>query len=37
MIDLISRLELKLKKLKSFGSNGASVITSVNNGVPARL
>ena len=37
MIDLISRLGLKVKKLKSFGSNGASVITNVNNGAPARL
>ena len=36
LINLVSRLGLKLKNLKAF-SDGASVMTGVNNGVAARL
>ena len=34
LINLVSRLGLKLKNLKAF-SDGASVMTGVNNGVAA--
>ena len=37
LINLISRLGLDLRNLKAFASDGASVMTGVNNGVAARL
>ena len=37
LLDIISRLGLELKNLKAFASDGASVMTGVNNGVAARL
>ena len=37
LINFISRLGLDLRNLKAFASDGASVMTGVNNGVAARL
>ena len=37
LLNIISRLGLELKNLKAFASDGASVMTGVNNGVAARL
>ena len=36
LINLISRLGLDLRNLKTFASDGAPVMTGFNNGVPAR-
>ena len=37
LINLISRLQLELKNLKAFASDGVSVMTGFINGVAARL